>query len=31
LVTGYDYLRAGLVHMTDEVPPVEAAKPSSAR
>ena len=31
LVTGYDYLRAGLVHMTDETPAVEAAKPSSAR
>ncbi len=31
LVTGYDYLRAGLVHMTDETPPVQTAKPSSAR
>ncbi|HXY98398.1 MAG TPA: CDP-diacylglycerol--glycerol-3-phosphate 3-phosphatidyltransferase [Stellaceae bacterium] len=31
LVTGYDYLRAGLVHMTDERPPVETAKPSGAR
>ncbi len=31
LVTGYDYLRAGLVHMTDETPPVETAKPSNAR
>jgi cardiolipin synthase (CMP-forming) len=31
LVTGYDYLRAGLVHMTDQAPPVEAAKPSSVR
>jgi cardiolipin synthase (CMP-forming) len=31
LITGYDYLRAGLVHMTGETPPVEAAKPSSAR
>jgi cardiolipin synthase len=28
LLTGYDYLRAGLVHMTNEAP-VEAAKPSS--
>ncbi len=31
LITGYDYLRAGLVHMTDAPPPVEAAKPSSVR
>jgi cardiolipin synthase len=31
LVTGYDYLRAGLVHMSDAGPPVEAAKPSNAR
>jgi cardiolipin synthase len=30
LVTGYDYLRAGLIHLTDEAPPVKAAKPSSA-
>ncbi len=30
LITGYDYLRAGLDHMTEETP-VEAAKPSSAR
>jgi cardiolipin synthase len=30
LVTGYDYLRAGLIHMTDERPPVKAAKPSGA-
>jgi hypothetical protein len=30
LVTGYDYLRAGLSHMTDERPPVKAAKPSGA-
>ena len=29
LVTGYDYLRAGLAHMTNEAP-VEAAKPSRA-
>jgi cardiolipin synthase (CMP-forming) len=29
LVTGYDYLRAGLDHMTEETP-VEAAKPSGA-
>jgi cardiolipin synthase len=28
LVTGYDYLRAGLIHMTNETPPVKAAKPS---
>jgi len=28
LTTGYDYLRAGLVHMTDETP--ATAKPSSA-
>ncbi len=31
MITGYDYLRAGLVHMTDAPPPVETAKPSSAR
>jgi cardiolipin synthase len=31
MITGYDYLRAGLVHMTDETAPVETAKPSSAR
>ena len=31
LVTGYDYLRSGLVHMTNETPPVETAKPSGAR
>jgi cardiolipin synthase (CMP-forming) len=31
LVTGYDYLRAGLVHMADATPPVETAKPSGAR
>jgi cardiolipin synthase len=31
LVTGYDYLRAGLVHMTGAPAPAEAAKPSSAR
>jgi len=31
MITGYDYLRAGLVHMTDEAPPVDTAKPSSAR
>jgi CDP-diacylglycerol---glycerol-3-phosphate 3-phosphatidyltransferase len=31
MITGYDYLRAGLVHMTDATPPVETAKPSSAR
>ena len=30
LITGYDYLRAGLDHMTGEAPPVKAAKPSSA-
>ena len=30
LVTGYDYLRAGLIHMTNETPPVKAAKPSGA-
>jgi cardiolipin synthase len=30
LVTGYDYLRAGLIHMNDETPPVEAVKPSRA-
>jgi cardiolipin synthase (CMP-forming) len=29
LVTGYDYLRAGLDHMTEEAP-VKAAKPSGA-
>jgi cardiolipin synthase (CMP-forming) len=31
MITGYDYLRAGLVHMTDAAPPVETAKPSRAR
>jgi CDP-diacylglycerol---glycerol-3-phosphate 3-phosphatidyltransferase len=30
IITGYDYLRAGLDHM-NEAPPVDAAKPSSAR
>jgi cardiolipin synthase len=30
MVTGYDYLRAGLIHMVDERPPVKAAKPSGA-
>lgn len=30
LITGYDYLRAGLDHMSEETPPVKAAKPSSA-
>ena len=29
LITGYDYLRAGLMHMNDEAPPVKAAKPSA--
>ncbi len=29
LITGYDYLRAGLTHMGDETPAVKAAKPSS--
>jgi cardiolipin synthase (CMP-forming) len=29
LITGYDYLRAGLTHMTDRAPPVKAAKPSA--
>jgi cardiolipin synthase (CMP-forming) len=31
LITGYDYLRAGLAHMTDAPAPVEAAKPSSVQ
>jgi cardiolipin synthase (CMP-forming) len=26
--TGYDYLRAGLVHMQDDAPAMKAAKPS---
>jgi cardiolipin synthase (CMP-forming) len=30
LITGYDYLRAGLDHMSEETPAVKAAKPSSA-
>ena len=30
LVTGYDYLRAGLSHMGDDAPAVNTAKPSSA-
>jgi cardiolipin synthase (CMP-forming) len=30
LITGYDYLRAGLDHMSEEAPAVKAAKPSSA-
>jgi cardiolipin synthase (CMP-forming) len=30
LVTGYDYLRAGLTHMSDATRPVDAAKPSRA-
>jgi cardiolipin synthase len=29
LITGYDYLRAGLTHMNDTAPPVKAAKPSA--
>ncbi len=28
IVTGYDYLRAGLSHMQEERPPIKAAKPS---
>jgi cardiolipin synthase (CMP-forming) len=30
IITGYDYLRAGLIHMNDEPPVVKAVKPSSA-
>ena len=30
LITGYDYLRAGLDHMSEESPTVKAAKPSGA-
>jgi cardiolipin synthase len=30
LITGYDYLRAGLVHMNSETPAVDGAKPSRA-
>ncbi|HWI26843.1 MAG TPA: CDP-diacylglycerol--glycerol-3-phosphate 3-phosphatidyltransferase [Stellaceae bacterium] len=30
LITGYDYLRAGLDHMSEESPAVKAAKPSGA-
>lgn len=30
LITGYDYLRAGITHMSDEEPSAKAAKPSSA-
>ncbi len=30
LITGYDYLRAGLTHMNGETPAVKAAKPSGA-
>jgi len=30
LVTGYDYLRAGLPHMRDEAPAIKTAKPSRA-
>jgi cardiolipin synthase (CMP-forming) len=29
IITGYDYLRAGLSHINDEEPSVKAAKPSS--
>src|SRR6266851_3082198 len=29
IITGYDYLRAGLTHINDEEPSVKAAKPSS--
>jgi cardiolipin synthase len=29
IITGYDYLRAGLSHINDEEPAVKAAKPSS--
>jgi cardiolipin synthase len=28
IITGYDYLRAGLTHINDETPAVKAAKPS---
>jgi cardiolipin synthase len=28
--TGYDYLRAGLVHMQGDAPSLKAVKPSSA-
>jgi cardiolipin synthase len=28
--TGYDYLRAGLTHITDDAPAIKAAKPSQA-
>lgn len=31
LITGYDYLRAGLPHMTDEPPSVTGGKPSRVR
>lgn len=30
MVTGYDYLRAGLIHMNGDTQPVQAAKPSGA-
>ena len=30
IITGYDYLRAGLSHINDEEPSVKAAKPSGA-
>ena len=30
LLTGYDYLRAGLSHMGDDAPAVKTAKPSGA-
>ena len=30
LFTGYDYLRAGLIHLTEETPAVQAAKPTGA-
>ena len=30
LVTGYDYLRAGLVHINDDAPAIKTAKPSRA-
>ena len=30
LVTGYDYLRAGLVHINDDAPAMKTAKPSRA-
>ena len=29
IITGYDYLRAGLTHINDEEPAAEASKPSS--